>query len=51
MKLLAHADEIPHEEMEGAASDVAAIDPTYLIVAVPIVLIIGFLIWKFLVKK
>lgn len=48
--ILAHAADISHEEPE-AASDVAAIDPVYIGGAVLAAVIIGFIVWKFLMKK
>lgn len=52
MKLLAHAIEAPHEE-EGAdaSQDVAEVSAFYLIGAVVVIAIIGFGVWKFLLKK
>lgn len=49
MKLLAHVAETPHEE--GEAQDVAEINAVFLIGAVAIAAIIGFIVWKFIFKK
>lgn len=46
---LAHVADTSHEENED--QDTAAVEPMYLVVIAVGVALIGFLVWKFLMKK